>query len=246
MPPQIAESEQSDMVDINLQLPNNFFEEEERWGYKITKERKELWAIELDLLCEFDRVCRKLGLRYFIDGGTLLGAVRDRHFIPWDDDIDVVMLREAYDMILKYGPAEFSPPIFLQNAYTDIDYRRGLTQLRRSDTTFVLKREIRKNLPFNQGICIDIFPLDGLPARNQVEQFFEKKQNLRKRISTLVQSPEHDPKEVKQLFRQYEEFCRQYKNTEYLDPVMFHRDIKKFSGIDGSFSRKRKYWNLKE
>ena len=229
------ETEKLTMVDIKIQLPDSFFEEEERWGFKITKERKQLWAVELDLLCEFDRVCKKLGLRYFLDGGTLLGAVRDGHFIPWDDDIDVVMLREDYNRLLEYGSAEFKYPIFLQNAYTDVDYRRGLTQLRRTDTTFILKREIEKNLPFNQGICIDIFPLDGLPDANEVELFFVEKQKLRRQISDMTKEAEHDPNAVRKLFGEYERFCSRYSDAEYLDPVMLHRDIQKIQWYKRDF-----------
>lgn len=225
------------MVDIKIQLPNSFFEEEERWGFKITRERKELWAIELDLLCELDRVCKKLGLQYFLDSGTLLGAIRDGHFIPWDDDIDVVMLREDYDRFLQYAPTEFSQPMFLQNAYTDVDYRRGLSQLRRSDTTFILKREIEKKLPFNQGICIDIFPLDGLPPEGELERFFEEKQALRKKIGDLARIPEHEPVEVRELFQQYEQMCSHYTHAEYIDVVMHQRDTKKL------FRQKREWFS---
>ena len=213
------------MVNIKLQLPDEFFTEEERWGFKITRERKELWAIELDLLCEFDRVCKKLGLRYFLDGGTLLGAVRDGHFIPWDDDIDVVMLREDYDRLLEYGPAEFKHPMFLQNAYTDVDYRRGITQIRRSDTTCILEREIEKHLPFNQGICIDIFPLDGVAPDAELEAHFARKQELRKEIGDLAKKPGHDPKTVQELFRQYEAICSQYRDTKFVGKVLHRRSL---------------------
>lgn len=215
------------MVNIAIQLPESFFEEEERWGFKITCDRKELWAIQLDLLHAFDRTCKKLGLRYFLSGGTLLGAVRDGHFIPWDDDIDVVMLRDDYDRLLEYGPAEFKQPIFLQNAYTDVDYRRGFSQLRRTDTTFILKREIPKKLPFNQGICIDIFPLDGLAPDGNVDAQYQEKQVLRKKIGDLAKLPGHNPKDVRELFRQYEQVCSQYRDTEYIDHVMFRGDTEK-------------------
>lgn len=211
------------MVDIKIKLPDRFFEEEERWGFQITKDRKELWAVQLDLLCELNRVCKKLGLRYFLDSGTLLGAMRDGRFIPWDDDIDVVMLREDYDIFLKYGPAEFAPPVFLQNAYTDVDYRRGMSQLRRGDTTFILRREVAKRLPFNQGICIDIFPLDGLAPEEELERFFTEKQALRKRIGDMARKPDHRPEEVRDLFRRYEAVCERYRESEYVDVVMHQR-----------------------
>lgn len=222
------------MVDIKIKLPSEFFQEEERWGFQIARTRKELWAVQLDLLCEFDCVCKKLGLRYFLDSGTLLGAVRDGRFIPWDDDIDVIMLREDYDRLLQYGPAEFAPPMFLQNAYTDVDYRRGMSQLRRSDTTFVLKREIEKRLPFNQGICIDILVLDGLASKDELERHFTEKQDLRKQIGDTARCPGHSPGQVRELFHQYETVCSRYRGSEYVDVVMHQR------------STKNLYWHKRE
>ena len=216
------------MVDITIELPDSFFAEEERWGYVTPAAMKQVWAVELDLLCEFDRVCKKLGLQYFLDGGTLLGAVRDGRFIPWDDDIDVIMLREDYDRLTVLGPAEFKKPLFLQNAYTDTDYRRGLSQLRRSDTTFVLKREVEKRLPFNQGICIDIFVLDGLAPKDKLEQHFAEKQAVRKRIGDVARQPGHNPMTVRELFRRYDRICKRYSDSEYLDAVMFRRNTQRF------------------
>lgn len=215
------------MVKIKIDLPDSFFAEEERWGYVTPAAMKQVWAVELDLLCEFDRVCKKLGLRYFLDSGTLLGAVRDGRFIPWDDDIDVIMLREDYDRLTALGPAEFKEPMFLQNAYTDIDYRRGLSQLRRSDTTFILEREVEKRLPFNQGICIDIFVLDGLAPEGEVERHFAEKQAVRKQIGDLAKQPGHDPMAVRKLFRQYDGICKRYADAELLDTVMWKPDTQK-------------------
>lgn len=209
------------MVDIKIQLPDRFFAEEERLGYVTSAAMKRVWAVELDLLCEFDRVCKKLGLPYFLDGGTLLGAARDGRFIPWDDDIDVIMLREEYDRFTALGPAEFKEPYFLQNAYTDTDYRRGLSQLRRSDTTFILKREVEKRLPFNQGICIDIFVLDGLAPEEELERHFAEKQAVRKRIGEIARQPGHDPAAVRELFRRYDGICKRYSGAEHLDTVMW-------------------------
>ena len=78
------------MIETKLKFAASFFREEEKCGFYITRKRKEVWAIELDLLHEFDQVCRKHGLKYFIDGGTLLGAIRHGGFIPWDDEQTLV------------------------------------------------------------------------------------------------------------------------------------------------------------
>ncbi len=124
-------------------------------------ERQAVWAVQLKLLEAFDGVCRRHGLRYFAGGGTLLGAVRHKGYIPWDDDIDLFMLRRDYDHLLAVGAA-FRPPFFLQTAYNDAYYSRGHAQLRLDGTTAILAGEWGK-YRFHQGIFIDIFPLDCVP-----------------------------------------------------------------------------------
>ena len=81
-------------LPIEISFDDTFFREEERCGYKVTKESKQLWAVLLDLMVKFDNVCRTNHIRYSIDSGTLLGAVRHKGFIPWDNDIDVIMQKQ--------------------------------------------------------------------------------------------------------------------------------------------------------
>ena len=118
------------MVKLKVDLPKGFFKEEIRDGYKISAKMKKVWAVELDMLIEFDRVCGQLGLKYFLDSGTLLGAVSNHKFVPWDDDIDVIMLRKDYDALIRKGATCFKQPYFLQCAYTDKNDFRTHAQLR--------------------------------------------------------------------------------------------------------------------
>lgn len=164
------------MVDIRLEIPDGFLDEEIRDGYKVSRQMKEVWAVELDLLSMLDEVCKKLGLRYFLDSGTLLGAVRGKKFIPWDDDIDVVMFREDFEQLISEGQEYFREPYFLQSAYSDRGYYRCHAQLRNSNTTGMLLNEGEK-VPFNQGIFIDIFVLDGIPEDRKKAIKAVKKQN---------------------------------------------------------------------
>lgn len=150
------------MINLKTDIPEGFLKEEERCGFVVKHEMKEVWAIELDLFSEFDRVCKKYSLPYVASGGTILGAVRHEGFIPWDDDIDLMMLREDYDKLCKIAPSEFKHPYFFQTEDTDPGFMRDFARLRNSLTTGIQKIEYQNRPTYNQGIFIDIFPMDAL------------------------------------------------------------------------------------
>ncbi len=156
------------MVKLKLELPEHFLEEETREGYTVSAEMKEVWAVELDLLMEFMRVCDRHGIKYYADAGTILGAVRHKGYIPWDDDIDVMMMRDQYERLEEIGPKEFKHPYFFQTQWTDPGTLRGHAQLRNSLTTGIRKSEEPYRFRFNQGIFLDIFPIDGVPDDNML------------------------------------------------------------------------------
>ncbi|MGN0346901.1 MAG: phosphorylcholine transferase LicD [Lachnospiraceae bacterium] len=137
----------------------DFFEEEDRSGFHVSKKRKQVWAAELRILEEFDRICRENDLSYFIDYGTLLGAVRHGGFIPWDDDIDVSMLRDDYMRLCELAKTVVKEPFFFQNSDTD-NLVMSFSKLRDERTAAI---EFWDNAAAHQGIFIDIFPMDDVP-----------------------------------------------------------------------------------
>lgn len=151
------------MIQLKINVPDHFYDEEVRCGYHVSSKMKKAWAVMLDLLVEFDRVCKKNGIKYFASGGTMLGAIRHKGFIPWDDDIDVMMFRDDYDKLLEVGPREFLHPYFFQNKLTDPCCVDLISKLRNTETTALLLNEVGTNYNYNRGIFIDIFPLDFIP-----------------------------------------------------------------------------------
>ena len=151
---------------------NKFLQAEERNGYVVDEKMKKVWLIELQILEKFVEVCKKYELKYFLSGGTLLGAVRHKGFIPWDDDIDIDMMRADYEKLIEVAPNEFTGQFFFQTTFSDDNYYRPHAQIRNSNTTAILSHE--QGLSFNQGIFIDIFPLDA-PPDNQFFRFIHSK-----------------------------------------------------------------------
>ena len=135
--------------------------EEVRDGFTVSTKRKRIWNVELNLLLKLDEVCKKNDLRYFLDSGTLLGAVRHHGFIPWDDDLDVVMLREDYDKLIACSNESFGGDYELQIITHDPLYPGIHAKIRYKKSTAIIKSWLFNDL--DQGIFLDIFPLDGVP-----------------------------------------------------------------------------------
>lgn len=128
--------------------------------------------IMLDILIEFDQICKKNNLTYWLDAGTLLGAIRHKGFIPWDDDIDVAMPRDDYDKFLKIYNKELSPHLFLQTKESDLEYCQYYAKIRNTNTRYIDHSEKGKDIKYNQGIFIDIFPVNYIDTKmNRIYPF---------------------------------------------------------------------------
>ena len=133
----------------------------------------ELQKKELELLKAFVAVCDKHHLQYFLVGGSTLGAIRHKGFIPWDDDIDVGMPRKDYDKFMLLQDEFAGTPYFIQNFKTDPCYIYNYGKLRDSSTTFI--ENVYKNHRINHGVWIDIFPIDGFSKEIKPREKFAKK-----------------------------------------------------------------------
>ncbi|MBO4531312.1 MAG: LicD family protein [Paludibacteraceae bacterium] len=190
------------MVSLKIQLPQDFLNIETRCGFTVSHEMKEVWAVQLDLLAEFDRVCKKHNICYVASGGTLLGAVRHQGFIPWDDDVDLMLSREDYNRLCIVAQEEFEEPYFFQTEYSDPGFMRGFARLRNSQTSGVQKFEYNKNYRFNQGIFIDIFPLDEVTSDASLFRLQERNaQNYFRKACVLSEMTDRFPPNRRPLWK---------------------------------------------
>ena len=121
-----------------------------------------LQMIELEMLLEVNRICEKYDIPYNIIGGTLLGAIRHNGFIPWDDDADITMLRNDYNYFRNICKKELdNSRFYFQDAENTDGYRWSYGKIRRKNTLFL--REYQEHMPYEQGVFIDIFPVDNIP-----------------------------------------------------------------------------------
>ncbi|MBQ8610315.1 MAG: LicD family protein [Oscillospiraceae bacterium] len=142
-----------------------------------------LKSAELEMLQAFIEVCEKLELNYYLLGGTLLGAVRHQGFIPWDDDIDVGMLRKDYEKFVREGQKYLPEHIFLQHYNTDPAYPMNFVKLRNSRTAFI-ETSVRK-LKMNHGVFLDVFPLDRCETAEKRKWFERMNAICRMRIAMV-------------------------------------------------------------
>lgn len=190
-------------------FPNEFFHDEIREGFMVERKMKCAWAAQMEVLKEIDRICKKYGIRYFADSGTLLGAVRHRGFIPWDDDIDIAMPRDDYRKFFSIATKEL-PKGWM---FTD-GSEGGSAAYGRVVNGKSYKTEIEERMNCFHGcpyvVGVDIFPLDYVPPVKEEEEAWHL---LLEYLWALVNEwKKHGTvppdREMEQNLCQAEEWCR--------------------------------------
>lgn len=141
---------------------------------------EKIHQLELKIAIEVKRICEKYDIKYFLIGGTLLGAVRHGGFIPWDDDMDIGMKREEYNRFVKVCNRELGDAFYLQTWDTDMQYPFSFAKVRLKGTRVV--EEFSEVGGMENGIFIDIFPFDAVPDNEKERKKQGKKYFICKRL----------------------------------------------------------------
>ncbi len=174
----------------------------------------------LKIAAEIDRICRANDIGYFICGGTMLGYVRHGGFIPWDDDIDVGMLRADYEKFLKIAPSQLGPEFFLQTRESDPNIPYLFSKVRLRGTEYITAyNEFRD---FDKGICVDVFPFDKAPVGDW------RMVEFRKKVDALIRN--HNSTVNRQVPKEGLDSRRAANPIEFLEQAVMR-------------ARHRKYWD---
>ena len=127
-------------------------------------------SVQLEIAKEIRRVCEENDISCFLAHGTFLGAVRHKGFIPWDDDMDMGMLRQDYEKFCRIAPSKLKPEFCLQTWYTEPNYALPFGKVMKRGTVYLENKKTRRLQ--DNGIYVDIFPYDYAPedpvARNRM------------------------------------------------------------------------------
>ncbi|MCL2024063.1 MAG: LicD family protein [Oscillospiraceae bacterium] len=128
---------------------------------KAQEKLAELHTCEVEIMREIERICREENIRYYMYGGTLLGAIRHKGFIPWDDDVDLVMSRAEYDRFAKACKKKLGKDYFYQTCFTDPEFPMPFAKVRKNNTRITEDKWLERNM--HNGCFVDILPLDYFP-----------------------------------------------------------------------------------
>ena len=179
---------------------------------------------------EIARICDKHKLTYFVVGGTLLGAVVHKGYIPWDDDLDIAMPRDDYDKFIEICKDELNERFFLHHTVTDDNYWIPFAKVRMNNTVFL--EEKRKNVDSHAGLYVDVFPFDYSDKCN------DRASSFKWRLMTWINN---------YIYTKVTGICVESKSGKLLSPLFSLFSVKKLSlfrdNLMRSFDKgERKYY----
>lgn len=153
-----------------MKLTTEFYQDEVRYGFYVPTAIKQAWGAELQILAEIDRICKKYNIRYFAEWGTLIGAVRHGGFVPWDDDLDIGMLREDYERFKEVAKDELPGEFAIHDYATKENHWLFLSRVVNCNQICFEEEHLRKYHNFPYIATVDIFVMDYLYRDEEQEK----------------------------------------------------------------------------
>ena len=219
-----------------MHLEKEFFYDEVREGFYIPGMMKRAWGAELAVLKEIDTICKKHRIPYFLSSGTLLGAVREGgQFIPWDDDLDIMMFRKDYLQFLHFAKEELPEELYIRALEVDVRQASFVPKVGLKEELCSLST-LEKYGSFPYNVEIDIFLLDALSDKEEEEAYRKEVLNLLYSLNDVVRKEASD-EEVEPLLKKVEEILhyhfdrRQSLVSQF--KILFDRIFREFNGTEG-------------
>lgn len=188
-------------------FPSSFFEDEVREGFYVSGIIKRAWAAQLEVLEDIAKVCEKHQIRWFADCGTLLGAVRHGGYVPWDDDLDICMLRDDLNRFKKIAREELPEGYLILDNYMSDNWGELVTRVTNGQNISLNAKHLEKfhDFPFVAGV--DIFPLDYLSPNPEEEELRKGLANVVKDVAYSINEQNEHLEEMQVAVAKIEELC---------------------------------------
>ena len=199
-----------------MNIPGGYLNGEIRDGFYVESTMKKAWAAEIEVLNEVDRICRQHDIQYFADWGTLLGTIRHKGFVPWDDDIDITMKREDYTRFCQIVRQE-QGELEIINFHTDPEWKDMLSRVINGRSVNYTEEHLRKYHGFPYVAGLDIFPLDYVAPTEEEDKLQCSMISIVEAFSANIRNNTATPEEIEQTTKDIEQMCGvKFNNLEPL------------------------------
>lgn len=199
-----------------MNIPGGYLNGEIRDGFYVESTMKKAWAAEIEVLNEVDRICRQYDIQYFADWGTLLGTIRHKGFVPWDDDMDITMKREDYTRFCQIVRQE-QGELEIINFHTDPEWKDMLSRVINGRSVNYTEEHLRKYHGFPYVAGLDIFPLDYVAPTEEEDKLQCSMISIVEAFSANIRNNTATPEEIEQTTKDIEQMCGvKFNNLEPL------------------------------
>lgn len=199
-----------------MNILGGYLNGEIRDGFYVESTMKKAWAAEIEVLNEVDRICRQHDIQYFADWGTLLGTIRHKGFVPWDDDMDITMKREDYTRFCQIVRQE-QGELEIINFHTDPEWKDMLSRVINGRSVNYTEEHLRKYHGFPYVAGLDIFPLDYVAPTEEEDKLQCSMISIVEAFSANIRNNTATPEEIEQTTKDIEQMCGvKFNNLEPL------------------------------